>query len=207
MARKQLAAYLSNKAEKRPVRKSRQRPAEREFDRQATGLPNGVIPAVSVVPCPSGDGSVLRVTRNLRGDTLAYMLERRQIKPHQFEAGREWQKHYYRAGIGSVKAMDTTKEPVDGGGRVSEGLTDTVRKAVKALARADAAVGPHFIGLIRDVLASGRTLEEIARDRGMESKTGRDRLGWAFRECLDALAVAFNMADKRLLKQRESADA
>lgn len=205
MARKQLAAYLTTKAEKRPQRKSTQRVTEREFDRMATDLPKGVMPAVVSVPCPSADGSVLRVIRNLRGDTLAYMRDRKFIDEHQYQAGRHWQRLYEDAEIGGVKAMDTTKEPVDGGGKVSDGLTDRVLKAVKGMARADAAVGLHGVRLIREVLGSGLTIGQIAHERGISTKAGKEKLGRQFRRHLDELAVAFGFASKGLVEKMESA--
>ena len=57
MARKQLDAFTRHKAEKHPQRESTQRVTEREFDREATGLPNGAAPAVTVVPCPRNNAS------------------------------------------------------------------------------------------------------------------------------------------------------
>lgn len=204
MARKQLEAFAQHTANKREKRV--RAPVEPIHDRRATEFAKGVIPAATRVPCPSGDGSTLTVTRNLRGDTLAYMLDRRQIDKCQFEAGRKWQTLFEAAGIGGIKAMDTTKEPVDGGGTVSEGITDRVKEAVRGLARADAAVGLNGVFLIRDVLGTGLTLDQVATSRGMISKTDRDRLGWRFRGCLDELAVAFGLADKGLLrKQKEPA--
>lgn len=172
-------------------------------DRRAVDVPKGVVPASVVVPCPSGDLTSLTVTINIRGDTLAYMKKRKQISEHQYIAGRHWQALYDRAVIGRIKAMDTTNEPVDGGGMISEGITDGVRDAVKGLARADAAVGLRGVFLIREVLGSGLTIDQVAQSRGMDSKTGKDRLGWMFRGCLDELAVAFGYADKRLLENQK----
>lgn len=204
MARKQLEPFMQHTASNRSKRA--RAPVESIHDRRAVDIPKGVIPAAARVPCPSGDGSTLTVTRNLRGDTLAYMLDRRQIDKCQFEAGRRWQRYHEDAGIGSIKAMDTTKEPVDGGGAISEGITDRVKEAVRGLARADAAVGLNGVFLIREVLGTGLTLDQVATSRGMVSKTDRDRLGWRFRGCLDELAVAFGLADKGLLnKQKETA--
>lgn len=199
---KQTPAHLLTKAEKREQKRTHRAghksPSAGIHDRLATDMPKGVRPVAVLVPCPSGDGSTLRVYRNVRGDTLAQMRCRGQIDEHQYEAGRMWQRFYEDAEIGGIKAMDTTKEPVDGGGQLADPLTEKVRRAVKALARADAAVGFHHIGLIRDVLGSGRTIAELAELRGMTSKADKEYLGRLFRGCLDALAVAFGLADRKL---------
>lgn len=173
------------------------------MDCRATKLPRGVVPVEDTVQDMRYDEIRnvrwnLRVIRNVRGDTLAQMRSRKQISEHQYQAGRMWQRFYEDAEIGGIKAIDTTKEPVDGGGQLADPLTEKVRRAVKALARADAAVGFHHIGLLRDVLGSGRTIAELAELRGMTSKADKEYLGRLFRGCLDALAVAFGLADRKL---------
>ena len=198
MSRKQLDAYSRHKAEKSPARRSRipKRKTfdQREFDRQATDLPRGVFPAPATVDCPSGDGTKLRVVRNLRGDTLAYLRDRNQIDEHQFHAGRRWQE-IYEAACGTVPAMDTTKEPVDGGGVVSDGLTEKRKRATKALLSADLALQPEGAYLMRHIAGSGITLAQASEVRGVSAKT----LGKKFRVCLDVLAVEFGLADHKLL--------
>lgn len=194
-----LAAYMRTKAEKAS---GRRKPAPLPVhDRRAVDLPKGVIAAVVEVRDPYDDaGGKITVTQNIRGDTLGYMKARNQISEHQYQAGRHWQGLYERAGIGQLKAADPTKEPVDGGGAMSDGITDGVVNAVKGLARADAALGLHGMFLIREVLGTGVTLDVYAESRGMASKTGKDRVGYMFRQGLNALAVAFGYADHKLLK-------
>jgi len=192
MARKQLEAYNLHQTSKRENR--HRAPQAPVHDRIATDAPKAALTGVTRVPCPSGDGSVLRVTRNLRGDTLAYLRDRRQIDEHQFQAGRYWQA-IFEAACGTIPAMDTTKEPVDGGGRVSDGLTDKRKEATKALLAADLVLKAEGSYIMRHIAGSGVTLAAAAEARGVSAKT----LGQKFRGCLDILAVEFNLADRKLL--------
>lgn len=192
MPKRQLEAFNRHKADKRVSR--RRAPEPKQFDREATGLPRGVVAGKDVVDCPSGDGTRLRVVRNLRGDTLAYLRDRSQIDEHQFHAGRRWQ-DIYEAACGTVPAMDTTKEPVDGGAAVSDGLTERRKRATKALLAADLVLKPEGAYLMRHIAGSGITLAAAAKARGISAKT----LGKRFRGCLDILAVEFGLADHKLL--------
>ena len=198
MARKQLEAYQLTKAERREQRRQKA-PVTPVHDRRATDAPKGVIPAATDVPCPSGDGTRLRVIRNIRGDVLATMLDKGEISAHQFDAGRRWERHWQDAEIGGIKAMDTTKEPVDGRGQSYEPLTDKQRVAVRALRSAEARLGVRGSVLVNLVLGRGWSIRAIAEHMG--SSTARERLfyGRMFRDCLDILAVEFGLADRKLL--------
>lgn len=198
MARKQLDAFKSHMAGRRDKRRV---PEPKQHDREATDLPRGVIAAPALVPCPSGDGSMLRVTRNIRGDTLGALWARRQIEFHQYEAGREWQRHWDASAIGGLKAADTTIEPVDGGGGIPDTLTDRVLRAVKALARADRDLGLEGRYLLVDVLGKGLSIEQAAGARGSTSVREREFWGRRFRECLDTVAVAYNLAAPALTRR------
>ncbi len=88
-----------------------------------------------VVRDPEDDARI-RVTRNVRGDPLGALWARRQIDEHQFIAGRHWQHLLEEAGTAGVRALDTTKERVDGGALSFEGLTDRQRRAARELRRA-----------------------------------------------------------------------
>lgn len=163
-------------------------------DRRATDLLPAVDPGVVEVRCPSGDGTNLKVIRNLRGDTLAYLRDRKQIDEHQFIAGRHWQA-VYEAACGTAPAMDTTKEPVDGGGVATDGITDRRITATSDLLKADLVLKPEGSYLMRHIAATGITIAAAAEARGISAKT----CGKKFRECLAILAVEFGYADHRTL--------
>lgn len=129
-----------------------------------------------------------------RDDPLRGMLARGQIGTHQFEAGRLWQKYREQSEIGLLKAIDTTKEPVDGGGCLLEPITDRHRKAVDALNEARRYLGSYGADLIESVLARRLSIAQASAERKMVSVRGRDYIGRRFGECLEALAKLWGLA-------------
>jgi hypothetical protein len=196
LAKKQLEAYTRHKAEKKPTR----RPAEvKVFDRRSLDNPKGVIPSEDEIRGPlDGPHERSAVIRNLRSDVLAQMKARRQIDECQYAAGRHWEALWERAEIGGIKAMDTTKEPVDGGGETAEPLTDRQRKAVRDLRLADGDLGVRGAVLVRRVLGRRETIRYIASEFANGSKHDELYFGRLFRDCLDVLSISFGYADRRL---------
>lgn len=191
--RSHLDAFTAARAKK--AKGGQRAPYTPVHDRRAVDVPKGVISAAVDVRDPYDDaGGRITVTCNLRGDTLAYLRDRKQIDEHQFHAGRHWQA-VYEAACGTVPAMDTTKEPVDGGAIASDGLTDRRKQATKMLLAADLALQPEGAYMMRHIAASGRTIAQAAEARGISAKT----CGKKFRACLDILAVEFGFADRRIL--------
>lgn len=135
----------------------------------------------------------VNVVRSLRDDPLAAMEAAGQIDSVQFLAGRHWQFAYVRCEIGGVRAIDPTKEAVDGG-RLADPLNEVVKKAIADIARASSALGNEGDSLIRDVLGSKKTVAMAADARGLGTESGRKYLGKRFRECLDTLAGVFGYA-------------
>ncbi len=111
----------------------------------------------------------------------------------QFLAGQMWSWAHMRSEIGGVRAIDPTKERVDGG-RIAEPLTDVVKRALDDLRGGRLALGEDGTALVADVIGKGLTLAKAADARGLSSKSGREYLGRRFRECLDRLAVVFGCA-------------
>jgi hypothetical protein len=177
-------------------------------DRRATGLPKGAIGVEDVVADPYPDPNTgihgrITVTRNVRGDALGQLKARGQVDDAQYQAGREFQKHYEGAEIGALKAANPMKEPVDGGGGIVEVLTDRQRIAVKKLAQARRDLGAEGTKLVNEILGEGWSIEMSARDRN--AKTTRDVEFWGkrFRECLNTLAVAYGFSQRSLTPRVE----
>jgi hypothetical protein len=133
------------------------------------------------------------VVRSIRSDPLAALKAQGAIDEVQFLAGQMWSWAHMRSEIGGVRAIDPTKERVDGG-RIAEPLTDVVKRALGDLRRARPALGEDGTALVADVIGKGLTLAKAADARGLSSKSGREYLGRRFRECLDRLAVVFGCA-------------
>lgn len=156
-------------------------------DRLAAELPTNAVVAMVEVDDPFEAGGRITVLRSVRDDPLARLRHRNHIDEAQYSAGRAWQADYEAAEVGGVKAMDTTKEPVDGR-RLPEMLTERQQKAMRRIARDDAALGQEGAILVRRVLVQAMTFEMIGAERGDIGQFMIKYLGKRFREALETLA-------------------
>lgn len=168
--------------------KQAKRAAERIHDRRVEQLPINAMVRPITVDDPYEPGGKITTVQSLRDDPLARLHVRSQIDDAQYAAGRHWQNLYEAAEIGGVRAMDTTKEPVDGGGFLTEPITDRQRDAARELGRLSRSLGQDGDALVRSVLGHRWFIEQIAAARGIESRRGIEYLGRRFRECLETLA-------------------
>jgi hypothetical protein len=146
-----------------------------------------------IVDDPYEIGGKIFAIASMRDDPLARLHARGQIDDAQYAAGRHWQKLFGDSEVGGLKAMDTTKEPVDGGG-FSDPITDRQRRAVAGLIRATKALGLEGEALVRDILGRRWFIEQAAAARGLHTQRGIDYLGRRFRECLETIAKEFGYA-------------
>jgi hypothetical protein len=164
-------------------------------DRTSRDLLRNAQVAPVEVDDPYEEGAKIVVLRSTQHDPLADMKSKGQIDQCDYIAGRHWQAAWENACIGGVRAIDPTREMVDGG-RLPELLNDTQRRAVQALKAAREALGREGHLLIRDVLGNGMSIAEAACSRGLSSETDRKYIGKRFRECLSTLALRFGYANR-----------
>ena len=165
-------------------------------DRTSRDLLRNAQVAPVEVDDPYEEGAKIVVLRSTRHDPLAEMISKGQIDQCDYVAGRHWQAAWENAEIGGVRAIDPTREAVDGGG-VPDVLTDTQRRAVQDLKAAREALGREGHQLICDILGRGLSITQAARNRGLQSETDRKYAGKRFRECLSTLAVRFGYANRQ----------
>jgi hypothetical protein len=138
----------------------------------------------------SGNTDELRkseAVHTFRDDPLGRLYARGQIDKAQFRAGRKMQSLYESAeGAGRIQGQDTTREPVDGGGRIREILTDRQNEAMKRIALVNTVLGKAGAEMVRYVLAERGFINQMAN-----SKAEVTFLGRLFRSYLSALAVEF----------------
>jgi hypothetical protein len=118
------------------------------------------------------------------------MLARKQIDRAQFEAGRRWQELWEAAEIGAVKAIDPTKEPVDGTGPARSPFSDRQKKAFEELNVAMTMLGYEGHQIVHSVLGLRMQLVDVASQRGRPAKY----IGQRFRETLETLAKLWGFA-------------
>lgn len=165
-------------------------------DRRAVISPINAMLRTVVVEDPYERGSHITAISSFRDDPLGRLHARGQIDEAQYQAGRRWQSLFEAAQIGGIKAMDTTKEPVDGGS-APEVLTDRQQKAIKELNALYPILGKEGSALVRDVLGNRMFMEQVADARKMNTcpdSSDMRYLGKRFRECLECLAREFNLA-------------
>jgi hypothetical protein len=129
-----------------------------------------------------------------RDDPLLRLWAHKAIDDTQLAAGRLWQKYREQSEVGGLKAIDTTKEPVDGGGGYPEPITDAQKRAVVRLNEARVHLGRYGADLLESVLWERHSLVRAAAARKFVSRNGLSYLGRRFRECLEALAKLWGLA-------------
>jgi len=154
-------------------------------NRKSNDLTINAMVAPAIVDDPYSDnGERLEVTRSIRDDPLAAMHSRKEIDDAQFHAGRRYEKYAEHAEIGNIRAIDPSKESVDGG-RFCEPITDEQIAAVRHLSAAAGVLGKRGEWLIREILVRRVTFRQI--DPGMTDRE-MSKLRSRFFECLEDLA-------------------
>ncbi|KJC55057.1 hypothetical protein UP10_39585 [Bradyrhizobium sp. LTSPM299] len=177
-------------------RARRRRPHDpaRAHDRRSQDLLYNAEVATVEVDDPLGlePGEKIVVLRSIRNDPLGRLHAHRQIDDAQYRGGRAFQGDWERAERGP-RAVDTTREYVDGGRR-REPITEGQRQASLRLNRAQHELGADGAMLVHDVLILGMTMEQVGRRRGPPTQRSKDYFARRFRECLDRLALLYGFA-------------
>jgi hypothetical protein len=166
-------------------------------DRRSQDLPrNAEVAAVEVDdPLALEPGEKIVTLRSIRNDPLGRMHTHRHVDEAQYQGGRAFQDDWEKAERGP-RAVDPTREYVDGG-RAREPITESQRKAVLRLNRAERELGAVGSALVHEVLILGLTMEQIAQRRELRGQRWIDYFARRFRECLDRLALIHGFATER----------
>ncbi|MBR0694790.1 hypothetical protein [Bradyrhizobium lablabi] len=164
------------------------------YDRRSQDLPyNAEVARVEVDdPLALEPGEKIVALRSIRNDPLGRLHAHRQIDDAQHRGGRAFQSDWEKAERGP-RAVDTTREYVDGGQR-REPITDSQRQAILRLNRVEHELGADGTTLVHEVLILGMTMEQIGERRGLRTQRWRDYFARRLRECLDRLAVMYGFA-------------
>lgn len=163
-------------------------------DRRSQDLPrNAEVATVEVDnPLALEPGEKIVALRSIRNDPLARLHSHRQIEDAQYQAGRAFQNDWEKAERGP-RAVDPTREYVDGG-QIREPITESQRKAVLRLNRAERELGADGSALVHDILVHGLTMAQIGEKRGLRTQRWKDYFARRFCECLDRLALIYGFA-------------
>lgn len=142
-----------------------------------------------MVDDPFEAGQRYVATVNVRESSIDHMASRGRIDASQKAAGDRFRFLWEKAAVGRNQAMDTTKEPVDGGGGGGDPISDDLIRASQELSRVMRAVGPVGAKLLVSLVGEGKRIEEVAaqwrQDGGVVS--GRRAEGYITGRLVEAL--------------------
>jgi hypothetical protein len=176
------------------IKRKKQYQSTKVHDRRSQNLPRNAEVAAVEVDDPLGlePGDKIVTLRSIRNDPLARLHSHHQIDEAQYRGGRAFQNDWERAERGP-RAVDPTREYVDGG-QAREPITETQRKAVLRLNRAERDLGADGSALVHEVLILGMTMEQVGQRRGLCSQRWKDYFARRFCECLDRLALIYGFS-------------
>lgn len=143
-----------------------------------------------LVDDPENPGRYSPAMRSTRDDPVAGLYARRAIDTAQMSAARIWQRHWETAHGCVVKAIDPTREPVDGHGAARPDFTDRQRESIFELHRVRIVLGYEGDRIVILVLAERLNLTELATRIARPTKYA----GLRFRECLETMAKRWSLA-------------
>jgi hypothetical protein len=178
----------------RRVRRRKPHDPAKAHDRRAQNLPyNAEVATVEIDdPLALEPGETIVALRSIRNDPLGRLHSHRQIDDSQYRGGRAFQGDWERAERGP-RAVDTTREYVDGGQR-REPITEGQRQATLRLTRAEHELGADGAMLVHEVLILGMTMEQVGQRRGLLTQRWQDYFARRLKECLDRLAQIYGFA-------------
>ncbi len=157
-------------------------------------LRNAQVVAVEVDdPYALEPGDKVIAFRSLRDDPIERLFVRGQIDLAQRDAGAAYRRDLELAEFGGARAIDPTKEAVDGG-RFVEPFTDLQRKATARLIKAGVVLGLFAESIVRTVVSSNLFPGQVAVARGFTTKRDQAHYRWIFRKALEQLADVYGTA-------------
>lgn len=113
---------------------------------------------------PFERGARMRAIVNLRSNAIEMLHARGTIDETQYNAAAWFQWRYERASVGSVRSIDFTCEPVDGG-CPQDSFSEARLKASREIGNALQAVGRRSAALLVNVVGLGGSLDGEVRSR------------------------------------------
>jgi hypothetical protein len=157
------------------------------------GKPNPLYPMHLIeVDDPYEAGAKTTAERNIKNDPLANLHARKQIDEAQYHAGRAFQNDFETI-QGHQQACDPSQPYVDQSFR-HRSMSDAYSKAFARLNNVHVKLGAIGSPLIHSVLIDGKTMEQVAQDRGLVGERWNKYYGVLFRQCLDCLALLYGFA-------------
>jgi hypothetical protein len=141
-----------------------------------------------VIDDPMEPGRRYEAAANVRESSIDHMASRGRIDASQKLAGDRFRKLWEMAAVGQNKAMDTSKEPVDGGG-IGDPISDDLIRASQELSRVMSELGPVGSKMMIALVGEGQRIEDVAVNWSQTggSLSGRRAEGYVSGRMIEAL--------------------
>ena len=140
---------------------------------------------------PYEAGAKISAIRSVREDPLGDRFARGYIDQAQFDAGREFQRHF---GIAERGPSARQLSEAEDGAPPRENLTDGQLLAGKWLAKCYRKLGADGSALVHDMLVHAMSAKQIAESRGLAGQDWDKYFAKRLWECLNTLAVVYGFA-------------
>lgn len=137
-----------------------------------------------------GNPKAITVAVNLKEGPIAWMRHKKIINDAQKLAADHFRKLWENCGGAGAKAMDTTREIVDGGG-AKETITDRQIDAGLKLKECRAVIGHRAYAIVEKVCGEGYSINDFSHTQ-REKKTNADYL----KDALTDLSYHFGYASR-----------
>lgn len=151
------------------------------------------------VPDPYEPGATIIAFKDEKADPLERLRQQKDIDQAQYQAGKAYERDLELAEVGNVRAIDPTKEAVDGG-RLPEPVTDSQRKALVRLREAGLVMGLFAESVVRGVLQRNLSPAQLAIARGFSTRREQLHYGWVFRRALEELTGVYGTATQSVAR-------
>lgn len=137
----------------------------------------------------SGNPKKIRAAFNSKESPVMWMHARNWVTDSQAMAATEFRRLYEMCGGAGARAIDFTKEPVDGGGYIDP-ISDRRMDAAKELMQVQHRLGRSGYDLVERVCGQLFFIKQVAAQyRNSSSKRYETKLANQLKDCLDVLAI------------------
>ena len=159
-------------------------------DRRAAELPRQAKLVAVEVDDPYEAGATIIAFKNEKSDPLERLKVQGDIDEAQYQAGKAYERDLEMVEVGNVKAIDPSKEAVDGG-RFGDSVTEGYGKAHRRLEEAGVILGQFKEALVRGVLIGNVSPRQMAIANGYKAERELWYYGRQFRNALEELAQMY----------------
>lgn len=123
-------------------------------------------------PASSGNPRRIKAAYNLLESPIVYMIAKGQVTQAQGEAGLHFRRIFEAAGGVGAKALDYSREPVDGGAPIDP-VNARQWRAAQKLREAHALLGGPAYDIVREVCGQGVFIRQLHATKHAQTMAGK----------------------------------